>query len=207
MTAGSQARVLSDFTSQWVGASSLPSSHPRVQLLTFKGFWESKVFWLQFFRAVRQYSWDSETTLDHLPARWCTPVFCRTTREDPSSSGLHRHSLCPLKGELPGVCYPDVKALLSSRGHWLSVIARELWGCSKEEGCCQAGEHLPFKSGSQQSQGECVSHWQQALFEGGMAYPVQPELQWWLGERVEEVLTVKPWPTTVQWRTPAETEL
>ena len=66
MTARNQPRALPDFTSQRVGASSMPSSHPRVQLPTFKGSGEWKVFWLQFRRAARQYSWDSETTLDHL---------------------------------------------------------------------------------------------------------------------------------------------
>lgn len=39
---------------------------PRVQLPVFKGSGEWKVFWLQFRRAARQYSWDPEVTLDHL---------------------------------------------------------------------------------------------------------------------------------------------
>ena len=66
MTARNQHRALPDYTGQRVGASSLPSSHPRVQLPTFKGSGDWKVFWPQFRRAARQYSWDSETTLDHL---------------------------------------------------------------------------------------------------------------------------------------------
>ena len=66
MTARNQPRALPDFTSQRVGASSMPSSHQRVQLPNFKESGEWKVFWLQFRWAARQYSWDSETTLDHL---------------------------------------------------------------------------------------------------------------------------------------------
>ena len=44
------------------------SSAPRVQLPLFKGTSEWKVFWLQFRRTARQYSWSAETTLDHLVA-------------------------------------------------------------------------------------------------------------------------------------------
>ena len=44
------------------------SSSPRVQLPIFKGTSEWKVFWLQFRRTARQYSWSAETTLDHLVA-------------------------------------------------------------------------------------------------------------------------------------------
>ena len=66
MTARNQPRALPDYTSQGVGRSLSTFSHPRVQLPTFKGSGEWKVFWLQFRRAARQYSWDPEVTLDHL---------------------------------------------------------------------------------------------------------------------------------------------
>ena len=99
MTARNQPRALPDFTSQRVGASSMPSSHPRVQLPTFKGSGEWKVFWLQFRRAARQYSWDyswdNSRPSCHLPARWCSGELRRPVRRDPSRPGLHRCSLCP----------------------------------------------------------------------------------------------------------------